>query len=96
MAVLAFDNRLRRAERYKRNPEDMKECSGCAWLKNCVLAAAWALLHPARPVVVAHYLASTKKDYHAFPYSLVLSSLSIRSSLHLNTNCLSPRSRRKR
>jgi hypothetical protein len=67
MAMLAFDNRLGRAERDERNPEDMKECPGRAGLKNCILATVWALLHAARPVVVAHYLASTEENNHAFP-----------------------------
>jgi hypothetical protein len=65
MAVLAFDNRLRRAEWNKRNPKDMKKCPSSARLKNCILATARALLHPtAGLVVVAHDLAGAEKDYH--------------------------------
>jgi hypothetical protein len=68
MAVLAFDDRLRGANWNKRNPKDMKECPGSAWLKNCILATARALLHTAAgPVVVAHYLAGAEKDYHVLP-----------------------------
>ena len=65
MTALAFQDRLPRAQRDQREPEDMKERSRAARFEQGVLAAARALLYPRTgSIVVAHDLARSKKDDH--------------------------------